>query len=126
VDDVDRSGERQHRRGVALWTTAGAVASGRQTATVSIDVPVLQVFDLADRLRAAAAPGHDAAARLEPADPTGAIAAALEDAFGAFGTLGRALAVETDDLGDTVEAVARSWMALDAGLLARRGQVLAR
>ena len=38
----------------------------------------------------------------------------------------RALAVETEDLGDDIEAVARSWLALDAGLLARRGPVLAR
>ncbi len=93
---------------------------------MSIDVPVLEVFDLADRLRAAAAPGHDAAGRLEPAGPTGAIAAALDDALDAFRMAARALAVETEDLGDTVGSVARSWLALDTGLLARSGQVLAR
>jgi hypothetical protein len=93
---------------------------------MSIDVPVLEVFDLAYRLRAAAAPGHDAAARLQPAERTGAIAAALDDALDAFRMTARALAVEAEDLGDTVEAVARSWLVLDAGLLARRGQVLAR
>ena len=114
------------RPGTTLWTTPGGVPVGGQTAGVSIDVPVLEVFDLADRLRAAAVPGHDAAVRLVPVEATGAIAAALDDAFGALGTLARALAVETDDLGDTVASVARSWMALDAGLLARHGQVLAR
>jgi hypothetical protein len=93
---------------------------------MSIDVPVLEVFDLADRLRATAERGHDAAVRLEPAGPTGAIAAALDDALEAFRMAARALAVETDDLGTTVDAVARSWMALDAGLLSRHGQVLAR
>jgi hypothetical protein len=93
---------------------------------MSIDVPVLEVFDLGDRLRAAAEPGSAAAARLEPAADTGAIAAALGDALDAFRMAARALAVETDDLGATVDAVARSWLALDAGLLARRGQVLAR
>ena len=93
---------------------------------MSIEVPVLEVFDLADRLRAAAQPGSDAAARLVPAGPTGAIGAALDDALDAFRTVARALAVETDDLGSTVDAVARSWMAFDAGLLARRGQVLVR
>ena len=93
---------------------------------MSIDVPVLEVFDLADRLRAAAAPGHDAAARLQPAGDTGAIAAALDDVLDVIRMAARALAVETEDLGDTVDAVARSWLALDAGLLARRGQVLAR
>jgi hypothetical protein len=93
---------------------------------VSIDVPVLEVFHLADRLRAAAAPGSDAAVRLQPAGDTGAIAAALDDVLAAFRMAARALAVETDDLGATVDAVARSWLALDAGLLARRGQVLGR
>ena len=93
---------------------------------MSIVVPVLEVFDLADRLRAAAAPGHDAAARLESAEDIGAIAAALDDVLDAFRMTSRALAVEADDLGNTVDAVARSWLALDAGLLARRGQVLAR
>ena len=93
---------------------------------MSIEVPVLEVFDLADRLRAAAVPSSDAAARLAPVDGTGAIAAALDQALDAFGTLARALAVESEDLGDTVASVARSWMALDAGLLARSGQVLAR
>ena len=93
---------------------------------MSIDVPVLEVFDLADRLRAAAEPGSAAAGRLEPATGTGAIAPALDDALDAFRMTCRALAVETDALGATVDAVARSWQALDAGLLARRGQVLAR
>ena len=92
---------------------------------MSIDVPVLEVFDLADRC--ARRPGR--ATRRGPPDPvgpTGAIAAALDDALAASGRRRRALAVETDDLGTTVDAVARSWMALDAGLLARHGQVLAR
>ena len=93
---------------------------------MSVAVPVLQVLDLADRFRAAARPGAEAAARLRPVEGTGAIAAALGDALSAFGMAARALAVETEDLGDTVDAVARSWLALDAELLARRGQVLAR
>jgi hypothetical protein len=93
---------------------------------MSIEVPVLEVFHLADRLSAAAQSGYDAAARLVPGGPTGAIAAALDDALDALRTVTRALAVETEHLGDTVDAVARSWMVLDAGLLARRGQVLER
>ena len=93
---------------------------------MSIEVPVLEVFRLADRLRAAAASGHDAAARLQSTGDTGAVAAALEDAVDALRMTARALAVEAEDLGDTVDAVARSWLALDAGLLVRRGQVLAR
>jgi hypothetical protein len=93
---------------------------------MSIEVPVLEVFDVADRLRAAAAPGHEAAARLVPGGPAGTIAAALDDALDSFQLAARALAVETEDLGDTVDSVARSWLALDADLLARHGQVLAR
>jgi len=93
---------------------------------MSIDLPVLEVLDLADRLRAGAGPGHDAAARLQPVGPTGAVSAALDDVIDAFGTAARALAVENEDPGATVEGVARSWLALDAGLLARRGQMLAR
>jgi hypothetical protein len=93
---------------------------------MSIDVPVLEVFDLADRLRAAAEPGHDAAARLQPAGRVGAIETALDEALEGFRMTARALAVETEELGRTVDAVARSWLALDAGLLARSGQVLAR
>jgi hypothetical protein len=91
-----------------------------------IEVPVLEVFDLADRLRAAAGPGHRAAARLEPAGRVGDISAALDDALGAFRLAARAVAVETEELGEDVATVARSWLALDAALLARRGQVLAR
>jgi hypothetical protein len=93
---------------------------------VSIDVPVLELFDLADRVRAAAEPGRRAAARLQPGGATGVIAAALDDTLDALRMLAGALAVETEELGDTVDAVARSWVALDAGLLARHGQVLAR
>jgi hypothetical protein len=93
---------------------------------MSIEVPVLEVFDLADRLRAAAQPGYDAATRLVPSGRTGAVAGALDDALDAFRTLARAVAVESEDLGDDADAVARSWIAFDADLLARRGQVLAR
>ena len=97
-----------------------------QTAAMSIEVSVLEVLDLAGRLRSAAEPGHFAAARLRHVGNTGDVAAALDHAHEAFRLAARALAAETEDLGDTVDAVARSWLALDVGLLARRGQVLAR
>jgi hypothetical protein len=93
---------------------------------MSIEVPVLEVLDLAGRLRAAAEPGHFAAGRLRHVGDTGDVAGALEQAQDAFRLAARALAAETEDLGDTVDAVARSLLALDSGLLARRGQVLAR
>jgi hypothetical protein len=95
---------------------------------MSIEVPVLEVLDLAGRLRAAAEPGHSARARLEGAEAelTGGIAAALDDTLQAFRMASAALAVETEELGDAVDATARSWLAMDAGLLGRRGQVAAR
>ena len=104
----------------------GRIPGRRETAAMSIEVPVLEVLDLADRLRAAAEPGHAAAARLPTPGPVGGIAGALDDAVHALAMTARAVAVDTDDLGATVDAVARSWLALDADLLARRGQVLAR
>jgi hypothetical protein len=93
---------------------------------VSIDVPVPELLDLADRVRAAAEPGSAAAARLRPVMHTGEIAAALADAVDAFALAARALAVETEELGRAVDSVARSWLALDGDLLARRGRVLTR
>jgi hypothetical protein len=93
---------------------------------MSIDVPVLEVLDLADRLRGAAAHGFEASARMTAARDAGAVTAALDDLVACFTLASRAVATETELLGDTVEATARSWLTLDAALLARRGQVLAR
>ena len=93
---------------------------------MSIDVPVLAVFDLADRLRSVAALGLEASGRLTPPGDAGALGQALEGFAEAFGLAARALGVETEVLGDTTEAVARSWLSLDADLLHRRGQVLSR
>jgi hypothetical protein len=93
---------------------------------MSIEVPVLAVFDLADRLRSVAGLGLEAAARLTPPGDAGALAADLDRFADAFALAARALAVETELLGDTVDAVGRSWLALDAALAGRRGQVLAR
>ena len=93
---------------------------------MSIDVPVLEVFDLADRLRSVAGLGLDASARLTPPGDAGALTPPLEGFAEAFRLAARALAVETDVLGGATDAVARSWLALDADLLRRRGQVLAR
>ena len=93
---------------------------------VSIDVPVLEVLGLADRLRAAADLGPMAAARLPPSGAAGSVTAALEEFLGSFGLAARAVGAEAGSLGDAAEAAARSWVALDEGLLARRGQLVAR
>jgi hypothetical protein len=94
--------------------------------TMSIEVPVLEVLGLADRLRAAAEHGTAAAARLRPPGDAGALTAGLDDFVACFALAARAVGSETDLLGREVAAAARSWLALDRGLLARRGQVLAR
>lgn len=93
---------------------------------MSVEVPVLEVFDLADRLRAVAGDGFAASTRLAPPADCGALTAVLADFVEVFALAARALAVDIDQLAESVEAAARSWLALDAGILARRGQVLSR
>jgi hypothetical protein len=93
---------------------------------MSIEVPVLEVLDLADRLHAAAEQGTAASARLGRPGEVGGLTAGLDDFVGCFALAARAIGSETDLLGSEVAATARSWLALDARLLARRGQVLAR
>ena len=97
-----------------------------ETAGVSIEVPVLEVVGLADRLRAAADLGSAAAAHLGPPGDAGAVTAALEEFLGCFGLAARALAAEAGHLGDAAETTACAWLALDDRLLARRGQLVAR
>ena len=96
--------------------------SGGETARMSLEVPVLEVLDLADRLRAVAGLGAEAAAGLRAPGDGGALAAALDDFVAAFGVALRAMGAEAELLGDAAEATARSWALLDAGLLVRRGQ----
>ncbi len=93
---------------------------------MSIEVPVLEVFGLADRLRAAADLGPGAAARLGPPGAAGAVTAALEEFLDRFGLAARAVGAEAGLLGDAAETAARSWLVLDDGLLARRGQLTTR
>lgn len=93
---------------------------------MSIEVPVLEVFGLADRLRAAAVHGAEAAARLRTPDAAGGLGAALEDFLTCFALAARAVGTETDLLGDAATAAALSWVALDTDLLARRGQLTSR
>jgi hypothetical protein len=93
---------------------------------MSVEVPVLEVLALADRLRAAAAAGHEAAARLSPAGDLGSLTWVAGSFLACVELAARGAAAETEALGTTVAAVAESWLALDGALLARRPQVLAR
>jgi hypothetical protein len=92
---------------------------------MSVEVPVLEVLGLADRLRAAAVRGAEAATRLGAPDDAGGAGPALEDFLGCLALAARAVAEETELLGDAAAAAARSWVALDARLLARRGRLTA-
>ena len=93
---------------------------------MSIEVPVLEVFGLADRLRRAAVLGPQAAGRLAPAVDAGELTADLRRFHDALDLAARALGTELEVLGDAVDAAGRSWLALDADLLRYRGQVAAR
>ena len=93
---------------------------------MSIEVPVLEVFGAADRLRAASVRGADAAAHLVCPDAAGGVSSALEDFLAAFAEVARALGIETDLLGEAAAAVAQSWVTLDRDLIARRGQLTTR
>lgn len=93
---------------------------------MSIEVPVLEVLGLADRLRAAADLGPAAAARLLPPGAAGDLTAALGEFLGCFGLAARAVGAEAGHLGDAAEAAARSWLVLDERLLARRGHLVNR
>jgi hypothetical protein len=93
---------------------------------VSVDVPVLAIFDLTDRLHAAAQAGHEAAARLAPVPALGELSWVIESFLSCMRLAARGAAAETDLLGTAVAGVAESWLALDGALVSRRQQVLAR
>ena len=109
-----------------LWTDPSVGRRAGKTAGMSIEVPVLEVLGLADRLRAAALHGADAAARLGSPGGAGGVGAALEDFLACFALAARAVGAETELLGEAATAAAYSWVALDADLLARRGQLTSR
>lgn len=93
---------------------------------MSIEVPVLELSVASDRFRDESLAARAAGAVLRPVAGTGELAPAAEHLLDCFVLAADALAVELDLLGDSLAHVAAAWLALDAGLLARRGQVLAR
>ncbi|MCW2637311.1 MAG: hypothetical protein JWQ99_3678 [Blastococcus sp.] len=92
----------------------------RQTAGMSIEMPAAEVRALARELRGRSDDALEAASRLGiHADVGGSLQPALEAFLSGHRTAGRAMAGELQWLGDTISAVADSWLALDASLLAR-------
>ncbi len=104
-----------------------------RTATLprmSIEMPAAEVYRLANTLRGAVGDAEEIGLRLRDVPRVGgrtdaAVAAFLESHRAA----GRALAGELSWLGDTVAAVADSWLRLDgtllSGVVAPHGQVRA-
>jgi hypothetical protein len=117
-----------NRRALAAGPVDDAVPAraARKTAAMSIEVPVLEVVGLADRLRGIAGGGSAAARGLGEPGPVGELDAALGQLVEGARLAARAIGVECELLGDAAEATARSWLVLDSALLPRRGQVLAR
>jgi hypothetical protein len=90
---------------------------------MSIEVPAAEVRALAGLVRASAAQAEEIAPRLDAAGDVGdALRPAVEALLDSHRTAGRALSAELGWLAATVAAVADSWLALDHGLLARRGR----
>ncbi len=88
---------------------------------MSVEVPVLEVLALADRLRRAAELGLRAAGRPAPPPDAGELTPDLHRFRDTLDLAARALGTELEVLGDAVDAAGRSWLALDAGLLRSRG-----
>jgi hypothetical protein len=87
---------------------------------MSIEMPALEVYALADALRTCAAEAEEARHRLAvPAEVGGPLQGAMEAFLDSHRTAGQAMAGELRWLGQTVTAVADSWLALDGALLAR-------
>jgi hypothetical protein len=94
---------------------------------MSIEMSAPELTALAGTLREAAGTAAVAAARLDRAGDVGDVLQPAVEAFlDGHRTAGRALAGELTWLGDTVAAVAASWLDLDRGLLASRGRAGAR
>jgi hypothetical protein len=93
---------------------------------MSIEMQAVEVYRLANTLRAAAGDADLVGSRLRDAPRAGT---GLDAGVGAFldshRAAGRALAGELGWLGDTLAAVADSWLQLDRSMLAPHGRARA-
>jgi hypothetical protein len=93
---------------------------------MSIEMPAAEVYGLANTLRLAVGDAEEIGVRLRQTRQVGgALQAAVETFLESHRAAGRALAGELAWLGDTVAAVADSWLHLDGALLAGHGQMRA-
>jgi hypothetical protein len=92
---------------------------------MSIQMPAAEVYALANTLRATVGTAEEVAARLDHPGDVGALQTAAEAFLESHRTTGRALAGELQWLGDTVAAVADSWLGFDGTILASYGRARA-
>jgi hypothetical protein len=86
---------------------------------MSIEMSANEVYGLANALRASASVAEEIAPRLDsPGDVGVPLREAVEAFLDGYRLAGRALAGELRWLGDTVAAVADSWLELDATVIA--------
>ena len=86
---------------------------------MSIEMPAAAVYALAHSLSGSAGTAAEIAVRLhDPGDVGPLLRAAVEGFLDSHRTAGRALAGELEWLGDTVAAVADSWLMFDGTVLA--------
>ena len=102
----------------------GAAARFATLRGMSIEMPAVEVHHLADVLRAAAGDAEQIAVRLggTPEVGSASLQGAVETFLDTQRAAGRAFAGELAWLGDTVAAVADSWLRLDGALLAPHGR----
>ena len=94
---------------------------------MSIEMPAAEVYGLARALWAAEGSAHDIGARLgDPGDVGAPLRTAVESFLECQRMTGRALAGELRWLGDTVDAVADSWLGFDATVLATHARARGR
>ncbi|UOY01019.1 hypothetical protein [Blastococcus sp. PRF04-17] len=92
-----------------------------------VELPPIEVYGLANALRAAARVAEEIGPRLgSPGDVGEHLSAAVDNFLESHRTAGRALAGELQWLGDTVAAVADSWLRLDAAVVPAAGRADAR
>jgi hypothetical protein len=92
---------------------------------MSIQMPATEVYALANSLRATVGTAEVVATRLDHPGDVGALQTAAEAFLDSHRVTGRALAGELQWLGDTVAAVADSWLGFDGTVLASYGRARA-
>ena len=114
------------RRAAEPVDDAGAAsATGGTLPRMSIEMPAAEVYRLANTLRGGVADAEEIGVRLRATGDVGDLQAATETFLDSHRAAGRALAGELAWLGDTVAAVADSWLRLDGTLLASHGRARA-